>query len=87
MEKHMLTKMYSIRDAKSETFHKPWHATTHGEAERNFKNLVNDPKSNNIHDFPEDFDLFFLGHYDDNTGKVEPLATPQHIVKAVQLKN
>lgn len=83
----METKMYSIRDKKSEIFHKPWHANSHGEAERKFKQVANDPKSDNIHDFPEDFDLYYLGTYNDNTGTMSPLDTPEHIIKAIQVKN
>lgn len=81
----MFLKMYSIRDQKADIFHPPHFQKTHGEAERNFKTLVNDPKSQPAL-YPEDFDLYYVGDYDDNTGKVTPLDTPQHIIKAVQLK-
>ncbi|QXP08410.1 MAG: nonstructural protein [Arizlama microvirus] len=80
----MQLKIYSIRDAKTEVFNPPFFNQTHGEAERNFKDLVNDTKTKpGLH--PEDYDLYYIGDYDDNTGKVDPLSTPQHIVKAVQL--
>ena len=81
----MTLKMYSIRDAKSEIFNKPWFAITHGEAERNFTAAVNDEKTS-LHNHPEDFDLFYVGMYDDNTGKLTALQTPEHIIKAVQVK-
>lgn len=80
----MRTKIYSIRDSKSEIFNSPIFQRTHGEAERNFHNLVNDEKSN-VNKYPDDFDLYYIGEYDDQTGKIESLDTPQHIVKAVQL--
>lgn len=83
----MPTKMYSIRDAKAGIFHKPWHAMSHGDAERQFQKLVNDPKAENIHDFPEDFDLYFMGTFDEITGNIETLVTPEHQVKAIALKN
>lgn len=76
--------MYSIRDAKTEIFYTPHFAPTHGAAERNFGSLVKD-KANQIGLYPEDFDLYFIGNYDDNTGKMTPLDTPMHIVKAIQL--
>lgn len=78
-------KMYSIRDSKAEAYHPPFYKHTHGEAERDFQNLVSDEKSN-LWKYPEDFDLYFLGIYDNITGKIDALETPQHIVKAIQLK-
>lgn len=81
----MQHKIYSVRDGKAEVFNPPFYKKTHGEAERDFTTLTNDPKST-VFNFPEDFDLYYLGHYDDDTGKLETLPTPQHIVKAIQLK-
>lgn len=79
-------KIYSVRDAKAEVFGYPFYKKTHGEAERDFNTLCNDPKST-VFNFPDDFDLYYVGSYDDDTGKLTPLDTPQHIVKAVQLKS
>ncbi len=78
----METKMFSIRDAKAEVFNKPFHATTHGEAERNFQTAVNDPKTT-LSQYPEDFDLYYIGTYNDNTGRFLSLDTPEHLMKAV----
>ena len=78
----MILKAYSIRDAKSEVFNTPFFNKTHGEAERNFHQVSNDPKST-VCKFPEDFDLYYLGEYDDNLGKISSLDTPQHMVKAI----
>lgn len=77
----MILKMFSIRDTKGEIFNPPYYAKTHGEAERQFKTLTNDPKST-INQYPEDFDLYYLGDYDDQTGKLKSLDTPQHLIKA-----
>lgn len=82
----MVLRVYSIRDAKAEVFNTPFYQKTHGEAERNFRTLVNDGKST-VNQFPEDFDLYYLGQYDDNEGKFECLDTPQHVIKAIQLKD
>lgn len=81
----MKLKMFSIRDAKAEIFHSPYFNKSHGEAERNFAELVKDEKSM-IHKYPQDFDLYFLGEYDDQTGKMEALDTPQHVAKAVTVQ-
>lgn len=80
----MQLKIYSIRDAKGEIFNQPFYKKTHGEAERDFQTLCKDEKSM-PHQYPEDFDLYFLGHYDDQTGKIQSLDTPQHITKAVNV--
>lgn len=82
----MLLKMFSMYDAKAEIFNNPFFKSTPGEAERDFRTAVNDPKSGHLHQYPEDYDLFFLGEYDDQTGKINALQTPQHVVKALQLK-
>lgn len=79
-------KIYSIRDAKGEVFNSPFYKKTHGEAERDFKTLVNDDKSV-VNKYPDDFDLYYLGTYEDVSGKLIALDTPQHILKAVQVKN
>lgn len=78
-------KIYAIRDSKGEVYNTPFYKKTHGEAERDFKTLANDPKSM-VFNYPEDFDLYYLGTLDDVSGKLNPIDTPQHIVKAVQLK-
>jgi len=82
----MKLKIYSIRDAKTEVFNTPFYQKTHGEAERNFARTVGDDKTT-IHAYPEDFDLYYLGEYDDNEGKHTALDTPQHVAKAIQYKN
>lgn len=80
----MELKAFSIRDSKGEIFHTPFFKKSHGEAERDFAQLVRDSKST-LSQFPEDFDLYFLGVYDDVEGKFKSLDTPQHLVKAITL--
>lgn len=80
----MLTKLFAIRDSKGEFYNTPFSKHTHGEAERDFKSLINDEKST-LSKYPEDFDLYYLGEYDNLTGKISPTDSPQHIVKAVSL--
>ena len=82
---NMELKIFSIRDSKGEVFNQPFFQKTHGEAERNFSQLVNDSKTT-VSQFPEDFDLYFLGTYDDQLGTVKSLTTPQHVLKAVSVK-
>jgi len=81
----MQLKTFSIRDSKSEIFNTPFFQKTHGEAERTFRQVVSNPDSM-PGKYPEDYDLYYLGDYDDQTGLLAPLQTPQHLIKAVQLK-
>lgn len=82
----MLLKAYSIRDSKAEVFNTPFYQKTHGEAERTFQTLAKDDKST-ISKYPDDYDLYYLGEYDQDTGKSHPIDTPQHMAKAIQFKN
>ena len=80
----MLLKAFSIRDAKAEVFNTPFFQKTHGEAERSFKKLAGD-KDSMVSQYPDDYDLYYLGEYDDQTGTIKSLDTPQHLLKAVQV--
>lgn len=80
----MVHKAFSIRDSKGEVFNPPFYKHTHGEAERDFTSLVRDEKSM-VSKYPEDFDLYHVGTYDDQTGVFKSLETPLHIIKAVNL--
>lgn len=75
-------KVYSIRDAKAEVYNAPFYKGTHGEAERDFRTAVNDEKSF-LSQYPDDFDLYYIGDFDQNTGLVTSLDTPMHIIKAI----
>lgn len=78
----MVHKVFSIRDAKAEFFNSPFLQKTEGEAERTFTSLVNDNQST-LSKHPEDYDLYFVGEYDDNTGKYDLQEAPVHRIKAV----
>lgn len=80
----MELKAFSIRDSKAEIFNTPFFKNTLGEAERDFSTLCKDEKSN-VFQYPEDYDLYYLGTYNNNTGCYKTLDTPQHMLKAVQV--
>lgn len=81
----MTLKMFSIRDTKGDVFHRPFYKQNEAEAERDFVTGVNDPKST-MYLYPEDFDLYFVGTYDEQTGTLSALETPVHIKKAIHCK-
>jgi len=80
----MQLQVFTIRDSKSESFGTPFFQKSKGEAIRTLQELTKEQKSL-ISKYPEDFDLYYVGQYDDQTGKIQPLDTPQHIEKAISL--
>jgi len=64
----------------------PFVQLSHGEADRTFHKLVNDQKSM-VNQYPDDFDLYYIGEYETTSGKLTPLQTPEHMLKAVQVLN
>lgn len=80
----MMHRIFSIRDTKAEFYYTPFAQKTHGEAERSFSDLASNEKTS-IGQHPEDFDLYYLGEFDDQTGKFQPTDSPQHVVKAAHV--
>jgi hypothetical protein len=81
----MMTQLYSIYDTKSKVYGKPFHALNENVAIRACKDAMTDP---NV-DFgrhPEDFILFHIGQYNDNTGEIEPTVISS-IVKFLELRD
>ena len=79
----MFLELYSIRDAKAEAYGNPFTQKTKGEALRSFMTAVNDPKTT-LHQYPEDFDLYQIGTWNDQNGKIDHLETPKHLAKAIE---
>ena len=76
----------AVRDAKSESFARPLFVQTKGIAIRSFEDEVNRvDESNMLNKYPEDFQLYSLGYYDDTTGTITPEA-PMLIVSALDVK-
>lgn len=74
--------MFAIRDTKGAYYSPPFTKNSRGEAERDFTTLSRDAQST-VNKYPEDFDLFELGTFDEKTGKVDGYDTPRHMLKAV----
>lgn len=79
-------KMYSVRDSKSNAFNPPFYAINEETGLRSFAQLVLDP-AQTVSKFPEDFDLYHVGDYDDESGKISPQETPVHVQKAISVLN
>jgi len=78
-------KAFSVKNQKAEIYSPPFYNRTNGEAERNFASLVNDNQST-VSKFPEDYDLYLVGSFDEQAGVLLGLDTPIHVAKAIQFK-
>lgn len=62
----------TIRDAQLSTYSPPFYTKTKGEARRSFRDAVNNTDPNNmLKKHPEDFSLWAVGLWDDETGFFE----------------
>ena len=73
--------IYCVRDVKA-GYMSPIYKQNDELAIRDFKFLANDDSSNIVNQFIEDKELWFLGTFDERTGKIEG-CEPQFLIKAV----
>ncbi len=79
--------MFSIRDSAADAYGRPFFMTSVGIAIRSFTDEVNRAdKENQIYMHPEDFDLFELGEFDDETGRIVLLDVPKQLALGRQVK-
>ena len=71
----MVLKVYSVFDTKANCFNAPFFVSNDNLAKRNFVTLRDDPLST-VNKFPDDFQLFDLGSYDDLTGLIVSNSVP-----------
>jgi hypothetical protein len=72
---------YSVKDAKSGTFGNPYYAQNDALAARSFEQASNDPNTT-INAYPEDFSLYRVGSFNDESGEFKPEPQPQFITNA-----
>lgn len=82
----MILKLYAIHDAAVKEFLGPEPAKTHGEAERKFRHNVNNKDAGFLFTNPDNFSLYCVGEYNSETGLLNPLREPQHIITGIQCK-
>ncbi len=66
-----MLKLYTFFDHAVEIYMRPFIARAHGEAIREFSNLVNHAE-HPIAAHPDHYTLFFIGEFDEQRGKVVP---------------
>ncbi len=68
----------SVRDQTADTFQLPFVTPNVGVAVRSFADAVQNPEpANPWNKHPEDFSLWLLGEFDDETGKITPVEKVQ----------
>jgi hypothetical protein len=80
----MILKIFSLFDEKAQTYNTPQYLAHEGEALRMLLTTLDDNKSM-VSKFPEDFSLYCLGTFDDNSGKFEGYNEPQLIKRISDL--
>ena len=77
--------MYSIFDKKSLIYHPPQFCHNTGHALRHFQSQLNSNQKTVMSDYPEDFDIYEVGSYNDQSGEIEPSKKPQHVCNMAEL--
>jgi len=80
----MIVNHYAIYDSKAQHYGQLFPSQTHGAAERLFSDSVNKPDSpHNAH--PDDYSLYYIGEYDDDSGRFLTQDMPLKLVHGKQL--
>ena len=74
--------MCSVLDVKAKAFLQPFFVPNVSMAVRSFGDAVLNPDSG-IAKHPEDYNLYKLGTFDDNSGRLDSVSTPEFLSKAV----
>lgn len=77
----MKVKMFSILDAKTGAYMQPFFALAIGQAARMFGDNINE-KDSPFNKHPEDYVLYHVADFDDNSGEVTPVG-PNYVNKAL----
>lgn len=76
--------LYSIYDKKAKVFGLPFHAPSDVVAMRQVSVAAKDPQLQ-LAMFPDDFDLYQIGYFDDQTGKITVPGVPVFVIAVCSL--
>lgn len=83
----MELKMYAVRDDAIKTFMQPFFTNHEAIAVRSFTDTINnEAPDNSFHHHKEDFSLWFLGIYDDQTGTFTQESGPEKILMGINVQ-
>lgn len=74
----MVHRAYAVLDVKANAYLAPMFFPTNGVMLRAFADAVN-AADHQFARHPEDYRVAFIGTFDDNNGRLEPLAVPEFI--------
>lgn len=83
--KTKMTNLYAIRDNKADFYTPPFIAENDPMAQRMVTTSVNDPRSGDLHQYSNDFDLMHIGKFDTELGTIED-CPKLHICNCSSLK-
>lgn len=78
-------KMFVTYDSKAESYSRPFFDQNLGSVRRAFSDIANDPQ-HPIGQHPEDYTLFEIGEYDDQTGQSTMHTAKQSLGLAIEYK-
>lgn len=76
--------MVAIKDRALNAYMRPFFAQTKGQAIRMFNDEINNADSP-MHKHPDDYDLWYLGEWDDQTGRLDNQGEYEHEFQPEQL--
>lgn len=76
----------AVRDSAAAAFMRPFFVPTVGLALRSFQDEVNN-KESPMHQHPADYELFQVGTFDEDSGKLVALESPRSLIRASEVKN
>lgn len=77
--------MLAVRDRQLDAFMRPFCVQTIGQGIRSFGDEVQ-RQDQPMYQHPEDYELYHLGDFDEETGKLTSLDKPKQIALATQFK-
>jgi hypothetical protein len=77
----------SVKDRAADAYGRPMFVPSIGVAIRSFSDEINRPDADNqLHNHPDDFDLYEFGEFDDNTGLFKLYEQPKLLSLGKQVK-
>lgn len=75
----------AVKDLAIEAFQPPAFCRAKGEAMRGFTDAVNDPANKQLNQHPEDFELWHIGYFNDQTGELAKLELNERLARGVDV--
>lgn len=80
-----MIKLFAVKDVESNTTQHPFPMATRRDAIDGLRQVVNDPSSI-ISKHPEDFQLYYLGEYNERSLEIDTWS-PEFVISAKELKS